>query len=294
MSELKSLRSRISPKRPHGPADPTEKARLFEHPDLWRAGQMPAGQRSGNEQNLSSGFPELDAHLPGHGWPQSGLSELLLPTAGIGELRLLLPLLREESRKMRWIAWINPPFMPYAPALEAAGVDISKVLVIHPKNHKDALWALERASRSGTCSVALAWLDEQQLALKDTRRLQLAARQGGTLTCLFRPQQAAQQASMAELRLQLDVAEPAGNSGDPATAAAADSLQVSVLKRRGGWPVPDLQLRLPETRSRSEIREQLSLWRFWRERVPGSAADGLPLADMLPAVAETTEQHITH
>ena len=77
--------------------------RLLQHPDLWRAGQLPEGAKA-----LSSGFPELDEHLPGHGWPQSGLSEFMLETAGIGELRLLVPLLRGLSQHNRWLAWVNP------------------------------------------------------------------------------------------------------------------------------------------------------------------------------------------
>ena len=78
----------------------------------------------------------------------------MLPSSGLGELKLLLPVLKTLSRQARWIAWVNPPFIPYAPALKAAGVDIDKILLIHPKNHKDALWALERATQSGTCSAA--------------------------------------------------------------------------------------------------------------------------------------------
>jgi cell division inhibitor SulA len=265
-----------------------ERARLFQHPDLWRAGQLPAAGNSGDQATTTpSGFPELDNYLPGDGWPQSGLSEVLLPTAGIGELQLLMPLLKQLSSQMRWIAWINPPFVPYAPALEAAGVDVSKILLIHPKNHKDALWSLERASRSGTCSLALAWLDEQQMRLKDTQRLQLAAKQGNTLTCLFRPAQAASQASMAELRLQLAVPD-ATSAGEP------DQLKLSILKRRGGWPVPEMQLNLEVGRSRAEIREQLSLWRLSRS---GTAVTipGIPtVPEALQTHSSNVEQRVTH
>ena len=172
--------------------------KLLHHPHLWRAGQL-----AQSPDTLSSGFATLDEHLPGCGWPRAGLAEFLLNTTGMGELRLLAPLMRELTRsEHRWIAWINPPFIPYAPALEALGIDVSRILLIHPKTHPEALWALERASRSGTCSMTLAWLDERQLHLKAPRRLQLAARQGRTLTCLFRPSEAAATNSMAELRLR--------------------------------------------------------------------------------------------
>jgi cell division inhibitor SulA/protein ImuA len=169
---------------------------LLRHPALWKAGAL---QRE--ESGISTGFEVLDRHLPGKGWPAAGLCELMLPSSGIGELKLLIPVLKTLSRQARWIAWVNPPFIPYAPALKALGVDVDKILLIHPKTHKDALWALERATRSGTCSAALAWLDEAQLKTRDTQRLQLAARQGGTLTCLFRPEKALAENSMAELRL---------------------------------------------------------------------------------------------
>ena len=35
--------------------------------------------------------------------------------------------------------------LPYAPALAAAGVDVSRVLLVHPKNHQEQLWATEQA-----------------------------------------------------------------------------------------------------------------------------------------------------
>ncbi|MFW6094049.1 MAG: translesion DNA synthesis-associated protein ImuA [Pseudomonadota bacterium] len=219
-------------------------SRLLHHPELWRAGQL-----DHMPEAHASGFPALDEHLPGGGWPRAGLAELMLDTAGVGELRLLLPLIRALSRnEARWVAWINPPFIPYAPALEARGVDIRKILLIHTKSHQEALWALERASRSGTCSLALAWLDERQLALTDTRRLQLAARRGGTLTTLFRPAEAVPAKSMAELRLQVTPEEPG-------------LVNVDIHKRRGGWPVSGIPVRLEDVPGPAEIREQLSLWR---------------------------------
>jgi cell division inhibitor SulA len=231
-------------------------ATLLDHPGLWRAGQLPRPA-----DTSSSGFSALDEHLPGGGWPRGGLAEFLLSTAGVGELRLLVPLMRALSRdETRWVAWINPPFLPYAPALEALGVDIRKILLIHPKTHREALWALERASRSGTCSLALAWLDERQLKLKDTRRLQIAARQGRTFTCLFRPEEAAAVNSMAELRLQMAASDPG-------------SVVVDIRKRRGGWPVTGIRLQIDDETNPAEIREQLSLWRSkWRHRMPDMPA----------------------
>jgi len=251
-------------------------AQLLRHPALWRAGAL-----TREADALPTGFDILDRHLPGGGWPRAGLSELMLPSAGIGELRLLLPALKALSRQNRWIAWVNPPFIPYAPAFSAAGVDISKILLIHPRTHKDALWSLERATRSGTCSAALAWLDERALRTKDTQRLQLAARQGGTLTWLFRPDRARAENSLAELRLAIA-------PGD------TDVLKVSLCKRRGGWPVADLPISFEPGRQPEQIREQLSLWRRWRSSRSAQSAEPLPLFPIRTARTDADPHHVTH
>ena len=219
---------------------------LLRHPDLWRADEL--ASPTGAVAATSSGFEILDAHLPGNGWPQAGLIELMPSTAGIGELRLLAPALRVLSRAARWIAWVNPPFIPYAPALAALDIDISRILLVHPRQHQEALWAMEQASRSGTCSAVLGWLDERRLTLTATRRLQLAAKQGETLGCLFRPEAATDSASMAELRLKL---EP----------GPRNALGVSIVKRRGGWPVPGLNIQVDSLLSSEDIEKYIILWR---------------------------------
>jgi hypothetical protein len=186
---------------------------------------------------------------------------------------------------LAWATWINPPFVPYAPALKALGIDVEKMLLIHPKNHKDALWALEQASKSGTCSVALAWLDESKLTLKDTRRLQLAAKHGQSFVCLFRPLQAAQQNSMAELRLQITAPEPG-------------ELEVCINKRRRGWPVQGLRVSLSDELKPEAISEQLSLWRSFRQRLQEPQTSPAPqqtaVADFQRSRRHRTGSSVTH
>ena len=237
------------------------KQELLKHPNLWRAGQL-ADQNARQPKGIPTGYSQLNEKLPGKGWPAGGLMEFMLTSAGIGELRLLVPALQALSHEEnRWVAWINPPFVPYAPALQSVGIDTSKILLIHPRNHKDALWALERACKSGTCSTTLAWLDEKKLKLKDTQRLQLAAKQGRTLSCLFRPQTAHAQSSMAELRLALHTTQPG-------------EISVDILKRRGGWPLHGLTLPIAETTATAhqqpeQIQQQLDLWRAFQQKEQG-------------------------
>ena len=225
---------------------------LLKHPNLWRARQLVTNRiRDGHP----TGFSALDDMLCDNGWPAGGLSELLCDTYGVGELRLLAPALaRLSTDQARWIAWVNPPFVPYAPALTRAGIDIDKVLLIHPKNHREALWALEQTLKTGTSSAALAWLDESKLKITDIRRLQLAAKQGRTWANLFRPSTAADKPSMAELRIMID----------SVPTSSCDRLALTVLKRRGGWPTSSITLELGQTPVRHErktLQEQLSLWR---------------------------------
>lgn len=169
---------------------------LLRHPGIWRAGTP----RSAGGGHLPTGFPELDAALAGGGWPLGALSEIFHEGSGIGELRLLMPVLARLSRGGRWIALIAPPYIPYAPALASYGVDLSRLLLVHPRDATDALWAVEQALRSGTCGAVLAWpsrVDDRSL-----RRLQLAAGQGDTLGLLLRS--GAVDHSPAALRLRLE------------------------------------------------------------------------------------------
>ena len=192
------------------------------------------------------------------GWPAGALTELLCDTPGTGELRLLAPALARLSHdEARWIVWVAPPFLPYAPALARAGIDTGRVLLIHPKNRREASWALDQVLKSGAASAALAWLDESALQGAATRRLHLAAVQGRTWATLFRPASAGP-ASMAALRIRVE--------GE--AAERCDRLALTVLKRRGGWPGAHVSLeigRAPFRHGRADLEARLSAWRASRE-----------------------------
>lgn len=193
---------------------------LLSHPRIWRGRHAPRAV-----ETLSSGHPPLDEVLPGGGWPRAGLIEILVERWGTGELRLIVPLLQHFSRnegqtgERGWIAWIGPPYVPYAPALADAGIDVSRVLLVHARDDDRALWATEQALRSAGCEVVLAWAD--RAAGQSLRRLQLAAEENGLPVILFRPAGALEAPSPAALRLHL---------------AAGDQARLAVVKSRGGRP----------------------------------------------------------
>ena len=179
---------------------------------------------------IPTGFHELDRALPGGGWPLGAITEILVDGYGIGELGLLMPALTaltkpDPARPTKWVAWIAPPFVPYAPALQQHGVDIDRLLMIHPTSGgKSRLWAIEQTIRSGSSAGVLAWVAAADDVI--LRRLQLAAEEQGCWVLLFRPASARLQRSPAALRIYLSQAQSH-------TSAAT---RVEILKCRGGCP----------------------------------------------------------
>jgi cell division inhibitor SulA/protein ImuA len=172
---------------------------LLEHPAIWRG--RSAARRSG----LPSGFTALDEHLPGRGWPRTGLIEILVPRFGSGELTVLLPALATLTRAAaaRWCVWVAPPLIPFAPALVAGGIALDRVAIVEgDSTRRGGMWAFEQTLRSGACDAVLGWA--RRLRLHEIRRLQLAAERGRTLGILFRPRRAASESSTAVLRLGLE------------------------------------------------------------------------------------------
>jgi protein ImuA len=175
---------------------------------------------------LPTGFRELDSHLPGGGWPLGAITEIFVDGYGIGELALLMPALAaltkpDPAKPPKWVAWIAPPFIPYAPALQQHGVNTDRLLMIHPTSgHKNRLWAIEQVVRSGSSVGVLAWVATAEDVI--LRRLQLAAEDQGAWVLLFRPASANRQRSPAALRLRLSQAQAA--------------TRVEILKCRGGRP----------------------------------------------------------
>ena len=209
------------------------------HPLVWRAREGLAGGRA--DTNVwPSGWAALDAELPGGGWPSRALTELLLPAPGLGELRLLAPLLARLSAQGRALLWVQPPALLSAPSLLQMGCAPERCVVVRPElapprraarkgapraPWADLCWVLEQALRSGQAGAVLAWLPAH-LPQEALRRLQLAAQAQAGPVFLLRPESDAAQASPAPLRLRLQAAGP-------------DVLALTGLKRRGpSWTSP--------------------------------------------------------
>jgi len=191
---------------------------VLNHPAIWRGG----GCARVATPSVPTGFAELDAVLPGGGWPAAALTEIYAERPGIGELKLFMPAAARLTYAGRWVALIAPPHIPYAPALAAHGVKLARLMLVRTAGSAESLWACEQALRSAGCGAVLAWLDHApERAL---RRLQLAAEGSDVVTALFRSGRGIPP-SPAALRLHLGKTE--------------GRTIVRVLKRRGaGIPAP--------------------------------------------------------
>lgn len=204
--------------------DSSSLEKLLENPRVWRG-----RAHTGTEAGLSSAYEKLDQHLPGGGWPQHALTEILTEQYGIGELQLLMPALARLSAddpvapysEPGWIAWVAPPFQPYPPAMTQWGLDLSRLLIVRPKNDQETLWSAEQALASGTCAAVLLW--PERLSDQDSRRLQLAAEKGESWAIAFRPLAARREPSAAALRIAIE--------------ADAKGTHLDIFKSRGGHPV---------------------------------------------------------
>ena len=193
---------------------------------------------------MPSGFPALDAQLPGGGWPRRALTELLLAHPGVGEIRLLASCLVATQKAGRLVMLFDPPAALSAGALAQLGFKVDQLLIINTRTRvipgSDSLWAFEQALKSGHVGAVLAWLPPR-LRTERLRRLQLAAQAHDGPAFVFCEMSAAQRPTAAPLRLAL-------------RAGGADVLAVRVLKRRGPPLEAPLLLALPPVLSATALQ----------------------------------------
>ena len=180
---------------------------------VWRGRELAQAQ----ERTLCSGHALLDAQLPGRGWPVGSLVEILQHAAQQHVWQLVGPALSLAMKQGQGPAvLVDPPYQPFGPSLRAQGIVAEQLLCVQAQKPSARLWACEQALRCADVTAVLAWLP--QVRSEDLRRLHLCAQGGDKLLFVFRPVTAGSHSSPARLRLLVE---------------GTDSLQVSILKRRG-------------------------------------------------------------
>jgi len=114
----------------------------------------------------------------------------------------------------------------YPPAAQALGVDVSRMVVLRPRNAQDAVWGMDQVLRCRR--VGGVWGRWDRLDSRVFRRLQLAAEEGEALGMVVRPGGRRDEPSWAHLRLLVTGLCMAG-SGE---SMSERRWRVEVLRRR--------------------------------------------------------------
>lgn len=193
-------------------------------PGVWRGSDLPAPAGAA----ISTGWPELDAELPGGGWPTGCVVEILSPQQSLLEWRLLGAALRRLIADGRQVVLVGPPKPPHLPGLLHEGIDERHLIWIRAERPAQRLWTVEQLVRAGAAGAVAAWLP--QARQEQIRRLQVLAQNCDGPVFLFRPEPARHEASAAPLRLL-------------ARTHPDWALEIEVFKRRG--PAQLTPLRVP-------------------------------------------------
>lgn len=172
----------------------------------------------------SSGYQTLDEQLAG-GFTQ-GVTEIQ-SEPGIGELRLLLPLLKQAFSQERLVVFIAPQGIVSAQALATQGFELDKVLIVYPDDQQQALWAAEQCLRSGACHSVVMWLN-QALEVHQVKRLQVASHTGNSHQFILRVNKAESLSLPFDLSMSLQAHE--------------QGVLARINKRKQGWPSGDFTI----------------------------------------------------
>lgn len=197
-----------------------------------------------NEGAFSSGVPSIDRLLGGAGlrrgmlieWVgseerKSGRAGEQQSRGGASTLGLLGA--REACGEGGVLVVIDRRQAFYPPSAAAWGIDLERLIVVHPQNARDELWAAVQALRSPV--VGAMWAAIDRLDSRAFRRLQLAAQAGRALGVLIRPTSARDAPSWADVTLEVrsKIEDRESSTGIQALNFCR-RLQVSVLRCRLG------------------------------------------------------------
>jgi protein ImuA len=185
---------------------------------------------------------EISPALPMHLGTATGFVVALARLAGghghAGKTQLKIANFQNETIAAQPALWIQQDFAAreagglYGPGLDLFGLPMPQLIVLRVTKPRDALWAMEEALKSGAVSSVIMELvqDDAGIDLTATRRLSLAAAEGGALGLILRHRDC-DCPSAALTRWQVAAAPGARDSfGGLGTTALA----LSLVKNRHG------------------------------------------------------------
>lgn len=133
-----------------------------------------------------TGLAGWDGLAPTGQFRRGAVHELLSPALAPTPKLLAVRLARAAQQAGGCLVWSDPSRELYPPALVAAGVDLSRLIVLRPRTLIDELWALTECLRCRGVSATIA-APGARLSRVAARRLQLAAERGGGIGVFMRP-----------------------------------------------------------------------------------------------------------
>ena len=136
---------------------------------------------------VSLGVPEVDFALPWNGFPTSGLHEIFGDAAALGFLAVLLNRLtkiQSQTNHSTKILWCQRGRDLCGQGLAQFGIDLNQMILVHGKNDKEIIWAMEEGLRNSGLTAVIGKL--YKISPIAGRRLHLAAEEGGTTGLLLR------------------------------------------------------------------------------------------------------------
>jgi protein ImuA len=140
---------------------------------------------------LRLGIPAIDAALGG-GLALGAMHEITGPLHLGAAFGFALALAGRALERGGDLLWVETAFAAaetgrlYGPGLEGFGLSPARLLIVRVPRARDVLWVMEEAFRCRGIAATIAELTEQP-DLTATRRLSLAARDGGGLALMVRP-----------------------------------------------------------------------------------------------------------
>jgi protein ImuA len=186
------------------------------------------------EGGLSTGWPPLDALLPGGSLRRGWLVEWLAAGPGSGAALLAWGAAQQAAQEGGTIVVLDRRQEVYPPALAAWGVSLERVIFVQPQNARDEGWAWDQVLRCPGVAAVWGWVDQVDGRL--FRRWQLSAETSGGVGLLIRPGDVRTQPTWADVRWWVE----------PQRASAGRRWRVDLLRCRGAGGSGSAELVLDE------------------------------------------------
>ncbi len=189
---MKTIRGALAPE--------AKRARIEQLRELLDQRKDQRGNRP--RKYVSTGFEQLDRHLPHRGLPCGAITELIAPSEGCGAATLAFNTAREASHRQGFVVVVDMHASWYMPALWTLGFSSDQLLLIYPRTISDALLAMEQSLACSAVSAVVTSV--RQLRSQHSRRLQLAAERGNTLGLVVRSRDDGSNRSFASVRMLIE------------------------------------------------------------------------------------------